>query len=239
MNSDQATLLRSGTRVEHERQWRLLADDDAEIDGKSIFLSKITQRLSTNKKIPEKISKALDFAFSIEYQHGTVPSRVYLNHPLRVAGILADEMETFDEETIAIGLLHNVLEVSNVSMHDLENVLGAQGAEAINALTVDRAQQYDPVYKNEYYARIERTSQACARVKIADKLDNIYMLCFNPSAEVRTIYLDEIDRWVIPMAQRVIPVLADLMTEASIAMRHTGFLDKQAELETARKMHSK
>ena len=65
--------------------------------------------------------------------------------------------------------------------------------------------------------------------------DNIYMLCFNSSEIIRKNYLDEIDRWVIPMAERVIPVLAGRMKEASTAMRTTGFLDKQTELERAKR----
>ena len=92
-------------------------------------------------------------------------------------------------------------------------------------------------YKEKYYARIEATSFACARVKIADKLDNIYMLCFNASDEVRCNYLNEIDRWVVPMAWRVIPVLAERIEGASAVMRKTGFLDRQNELDRAKRKH--
>ena len=185
--------------------------------------------------IPSRITEALDFASRIEYQHGAVPSHVYLKHPLRVATMLAQELEFFDPETIIIALLHNVLEVSSLSESQISDVAGSDVLRAIKALTVDRGRQDDPEYKDGYYAQIEQTSLSCARVKIADKLDNIYMLCFNPSEAVRNCYLDEIDRWVVPMAGRIMPDIGVRMAAVSAVMRETGYLDKVKELEKARK----
>ena len=211
--------------VENERHMRLLMDAAPQGCAQSIFLTALRARFGMDFQLPV-IAQALKWAFEIEYQHGTVPSSVYLNHPLRVATILVQEMGVLDEETLAIALLHNVLEVSDVSKDQLKNVLGASIAEAIDALTVDRLLQNDISYKEKYYARIEATSFACARVKIADKLDNIYMLCFNASDEVRCNYLNEIDRWVVPMAWRVIPVLAERIEGVCAVLSKTGFLDR-------------
>ena len=185
--------------------------------------------------LPDKISRALKYTFEIDYQHGSTPAQIYLNHPLRVTTILARDVPVLDERTLVTARLHNVLEVSKISSHDLVAMLGGDVARSIEILTVDRAQQHDPIYKNEYYARIESVSKSCARVKVADKLDNIYMLCFNPSENVRDNYLNEIDRWVVPMAERVAPALGLRLQEASAVMRQTGGLDKKKELEQAQR----
>lgn len=236
MNSDSMPLPKLQAHVERERQWRLLMDADENADDASVFLSQVEGLLPYGTPVPTLITNALVFASGISYQHGTVPPRVYLKHPLRVAGILVREMKTIDEVLIAIALLHNVLEVSDVSLQQLSDLLGVRAADAIGTLTVDRTRQHDRIYKNEYYAAIEEHSSICAQVKVADKLDNIYMLCFNPSEAIRDAYLDEIDRWVVPMAKRVIPVLGARIAEASAVMRTTGFLDKASALEQARRV---
>jgi len=220
--------------VQNERDWRLLMDEGAPPFAKDTLLSVLKERFPA-VPLPEKISLALKYAFEIEYQHGTTPTQVYLNHPLRVATILAREMRVPDENVIAIALLHNVLEVSNISRRQLASLLDADIADTIQVLTVDRAQQSDPIYKNEYYDRIASKSSACACVKAADKLDNIYMLCFNPSEDVRDNYLNEIDRWVVPMANRVLPALGQRLEEASSVMRKTGFLSRNAEIERVKR----
>lgn len=222
--------------VNAERQWRLLMDADDSVDVVDMFLRAVQASTGVDGVVPDEISRALRFASQIEYQHGVVPSHVYLKHPLRVAMSLLRKDRAYDPEAIIIALLHNVLEVSSISAQQLHDLFGASAAIAITHLTVDRAQQYDVAYKDEYYARIEATSVACAQVKVADKLDNIYMLCFNSSEDVRMKYLDEIDRWVVPMAQRVITPMGHRMAYASAVMRETGYLEKDKEIEIARKM---
>lgn len=223
--------------IEYERQFRLLMDAGEWVPAKNLFLVALgTQDEAT---LPAPIANALNWAGAIEYSHGAVQSEIYLNHPLRVATLLAEQPGLADAETLAMALIHNVLEVSPVTSTQVEKRLGRAIAEGVDALTVNRTQQYEPSYKHSYYMRIEATSPNCARVKAADKLDNIYMLCFNPDAGVRSQYLDEIDKLVIPMADRTAPALAARLRTASSAMRCTGFLEKNQELQTARKRYTK
>lgn len=184
---------------------------------------------------PVHILKAWEFATAIDYEHGNIPARIYLNHPLRVAAMVAREVPGVTEDTLVVALLHNILEVSKVSIGEIRDLFGEPTALAIKALTIDRSRR-DRNYLNEYYSRIEATPAGCATVKVADKLDNIYMICFNPSQDTRVSYLDEIDEWVIPLASRTVPQLATRLEEASIVMRELGFLNKDADLEIARKV---
>ena len=198
------------------------------------FQEALYLRFPSKDGIPASILKAWEFATSINYEHGNIPARIYLKHPLRVAAMIAGEIPEVSEETIVVALLHNMLEVSKVSSREIENLFGEAVATAIKALTIDRARK-DKIYLKEYYSHIKATSAGCAMVKVADKLDNIYMICFNPSQDTRISYLDEIDEWVIPLASSVVPQLGTRSKETSIVMRELGFLNKDVELEIARK----
>jgi (p)ppGpp synthase/HD superfamily hydrolase len=222
-------------RVESERRLRLFMDNSESDAACQLFQEALKSRFPNVDGVPTRILKAGEFATTINYKHGKIPARIYLNHPLRVAAMVARDVPDVSDETLVVALLHNVLEVSNVSSSEIENLFGESVALAIKVLTIDRSRR-DKSYLKEYYSRIEATPAVCATVKVADKLDNIYMICFNPSQDTRISYLDEIDEWVIPLALRNVPQLATRLEEASIVMRELGFLNRDADLEIARKV---
>lgn len=220
--------------VEHERHWRLIMDSSEFETADRMFRDALDFRFSSDYNHPTRVFKAWDFATGIDYRHGNLPSRIYLNHPIRVATTIAREVPNVTEETLIIGLLHNVIEVSQVSSSEIRALFGSNVISAIQALTVDRNRR-DKGYLEEYYSRIEATSIECAIVKVVDKLDNIYMVCFIPSEETRLLYLDEIEDWVIPLASRVIPQIGIRIRDATTVMREIGFLSRDAELENAKR----
>jgi len=208
--------------------------DSTESDAaEKMFQAALDCRFPPKTGIPAIILDAWEFASQIDYRHGNMPSRIYLNHPLRVASIITREVPDATEETCAIALLHNVLEVSSVSSSEIGARFGLPVSLAIQVLTVDRNRR-DKEYLKEYYSHIEETSVECEQVKVADKLDNIYMICFNPSSDVRSSYLDEIDECVIPMASRIAPELGIRMKEVSTVMRSLGFIQRDEEMEKIR-----
>lgn len=223
--------------VEVERHLRLLMDADMAFNPRIMFMNVLRGKAGESIHVPASLVRALDFAECIDYQHGSVPAQVYLRHPYRVAMLATQKIDVIDYERIIIALLHNVLEVSKVSESEIFGIAGSNVLEALKALTVDRRRQEDPVYKDAYYKHIEEISPSCASVKIFDKLDNIYMVCFNPSESIRNSYLDEIDRWVVPMACRVMPDIGEYMQGVSGVMRNIGYLDKIEELDRARKTY--
>lgn len=221
-------------RVLAQRQLRLLMDATESDLSSDQFLETLDSRYHRRDQVPSVILRAWEYSIGIEYEHGNVPARIYLNHPLRVATMIAREVSTASEHTLVVALLHNVLEVSKISFNEIKELFGEPVALAILALTIDRSRQ-DREYLNKYYAGIAAAPVNCAAVKVADKLDNIYMICFNPSHEIRSRYLDEIDEWVVPLALTNAPRLAPRLIETVAVMRQTGFLCKETELEIARK----
>lgn len=204
---------------------RLRAESGMGPDTEAAFLQSLQVRLSSEQSLA--VIDALKYASSIEYHHKGLSSRAYLEHPIRVATFVLEEASPLDADTVVIALIHNLLEVSDVSASDLTAEFGETIAHAVESLTVDRTRM-DELYKPAYYAQLRQGSPSARIVKILDKLDNIFMICFNPDAEVRRSYLDEIARWVQPMADTDLPSVAEFLRHLTGVMYSMGYQDKRA-----------
>ena len=107
----------------------------------------------------------------------------YFNHPLAVASILA-EME-LDEETVAAGLLHDLLEDTDTTAEELEIEFGPEVARLVVALT--KMADFESSYTSreateaENFRRLLLASMDDVRViliKLADRLHNMRTLGF-------------------------------------------------------------
>ena len=163
------------------------------------------------------------YACSIDYKHGGLPSAIYLSHPIRVAALALLSEGSADADSGVIGLLHNVLEVSQVSKDAIAEKFGQGVADQISLLTVDRTLQWDQTYKAAYYAGIRSGPRAARVVKIFDKLDNIFLLGLNRNEEVRVKYLAEIEIFVLPMVDRDVPELSAYFEQLVTEARQLGF----------------
>ncbi len=183
------------------------------------------QALDLVKDFPAKtrLLAAHAYACALDYKHGGLPSAIYLSHPIRVAalGLLSDAAE--DSDIGVVGLLHNVMEVSQVSKDDIAEKFGQGVADQISVLTVDRSLQWDQTYKTAYYAGICGGPRAARVVKIFDKLDNIFLLGLNRNEDVRVKYLAEIETFVLPMVARDVPELSAYFEQLVTEARQLGF----------------
>lgn len=85
----------------------------------------------------------------------------YIYHPIHVA----EQMDTENECIIA--LLHDVVEDTNVTFKQLEEVFSKEIIDILKLLTREENIEYD-----EYIKRIKNNSMAC-KVKIADLTHNL------------------------------------------------------------------
>lgn len=85
----------------------------------------------------------------------------YIYHPIHVA----EQMDTENECIIA--LLHDVVEDTNVTFKQLEEVFSKEIIDILKLLTREENIEYD-----EYIKRIKNNSIAC-KVKIADLTHNL------------------------------------------------------------------
>lgn len=174
----------------------------------------------------DRLAHAFSFAKEIKYHHVGLTSDIYFSHPLRVAGLATLVSGVQDAGVGVLAVLHNVLEVSDVSVDTLSASFGKDIADQIEALTVDRVLQWDKAYKTGYYGRLMAGPASARVVKIVDKLDNLFVLGLNPDASVREKYLAEIEDFVLPMTEASLPGLTAYMRDLVRDCRLTGFIER-------------
>ena len=124
----------------------------------------------------------------------------YIEHPRAVRAILEEEFpEPVDDVTLAIALLHDVLEDCDVHPTLLLERWGKQVQEGVTllswnlrALGIDRAPRI-------YWAGIRRGPRSVRLVKAADRIHNIRETLANRDARMREKYLAETERELLPI----------------------------------------
>jgi GTP diphosphokinase / guanosine-3',5'-bis(diphosphate) 3'-diphosphatase len=129
----------------------------------------------------------------------------YLIHPLNVAYILADMR--LDETSVAVGLLHDVLEDTLTTKEKLQELFGDAVAELVDGVT--KISRYAYVSKEEQQAETFRKMLLAmvgdlrvVLVKLADRLHNMRTLQFLPE-EKRIAVAKETMEIYAPIANRL------------------------------------
>jgi len=206
-----------------ERRRRLLGL--LEPDPHSIDLWSKASKSLMNDAERELLEHAFRFAKAIKYRHVGLNSDIYFSHPLRVASIAMLISESKKSEIGVLAILHNVLEVSDVSLNELTKTFGGEISNQISALTVDRQVEWDKSYKAGYYNQLMHGPLSTRIVKIVDKLDNLFVLGLNPDAFVRRRYLAEIEEFVLPMTMTSLPSVTAYIRALVKDCVLTGFIE--------------
>lgn len=132
----------------------------------------------------------------------------YRQHAVRVADYFRRYSPLANARGVALALLHNVVEVGHAELPEIRHAFGPWMANACRVLTVDRHRQAnDAEYMKEYYQALYKADPEVQQEKILDKLDNLFVLFLNPSEDVRTWYLADIEKWLVPMIRSQMPAL--------------------------------
>ena len=187
--------------------------------------------LASNNQIDSPaIEDAINFAKKIPYIHPGLNSNLYFLHPLRVASMVSNIESESKVSNIIIALLHNLFEVSTLQFSDLVKQFNSEIAEVVDILTVDRSLQAFDEYKIKYYGRINSNKKA-ALVKIFDKLDNLFLLCLNPDEKIRNDYLNEVEKYLLPLVRdnqnNLLSYFEGLVEDCKVI----GFLDSTKSIQ--------
>jgi (p)ppGpp synthase/HD superfamily hydrolase len=166
-----------------------------------------------------EIEDARRFAENLEYVHPGLDSKEYAIHPIRV-GSLGGIFSLSSKVPVAIvGLLHNVYEVGNVKPKTIIDKFGYGVDLALETLRVDRGRQLNNEYLVNYYSGIAQLKNGIGIIKVIDKIDNLYTINLTADHATRQNYLAEIDRFVVPLcekvAPRITPILLDIIEQVS------------------------
>ncbi len=127
----------------------------------------------------ELIKKAYNFAKKAHKDQFRASGKPFIWHPLAVASILADLK--LDALTIAAGLLHDVVEDTNVSLDEIKKEFGEKIASLVDGVT--NLNKYEFRSMEEYHAEsLRKVILASIKdirilfIRLADKLHNMQTL---------------------------------------------------------------
>ncbi|MGH7565192.1 MAG: HD domain-containing protein [Gemmatimonadota bacterium] len=129
-----------------------------------------------------------------------LPGEPYIAHPRAVRAILEDEFpEDVDEVTLAIALLHDILEDCDVHPTILLERWGKEVQEGVTllswnlrALGIERAPRI-------YWSGIRRGPRHVRLVKAADRIHNLRETLEHGNQGARQKYLEETERELLPI----------------------------------------
>lgn len=206
-----------------ERKRRLQSRHNQGSEAEKMLVQALST--ATADALAVRARMAYEFAKSLEYGHPGLSASSYLAHPVRIADLMIAVAKPLVEDGVVLALLHNVFEHTSVSNETIGQRFGVQIADAIRMLTVDRTPT-DPDYTLRYYQQLTQSPMWVRQVKVLDKFDNLFLLGLNPSAAIRAAYLADIEQYVVPMAQEVLPDLVLYIRSLIDDCRRTGYLQE-------------
>jgi guanosine-3',5'-bis(diphosphate) 3'-pyrophosphohydrolase len=128
---------------------------------------------STYKLIKE-IFIALDFAaYKHRHQKRKGINKIpYINHPIKVAELIANKIENPGMEMIQAAILHDTIEDTSTIFNELSEKFGLKIAQIVNELTDNMSDPYS-VRKRLQIEKASKLSYEARCIKIADKICNI------------------------------------------------------------------
>ncbi len=166
-----------------------------------------------NEEDEKKISRAWNYLIGKTAELKRNCGKPYYVHPLRVARVLAEKH--LGADTIVAGLFHNILDVDNDCLPEIEKLFGkdiatiCNGTAKITSLKIksDTIQQADSIRKM-LFAMVDDIRVIL--VKLADRLDRMRNLKFVSPESQKAVAKEVIDIWC-PLASRL--GMADIKSE--------------------------
>lgn len=155
----------------------------------------------------EKYEKALAFATEKHKGQFRIGGEEYITHPAAVARMVREDGYSTDYQITA--LFHDLLEDTDATEQEIEELGGARVLEAVKLLTKENG-----YIMAEYVGRI-RTNPMAFVVKAADRLHNLRS-AFCTSLEFRKDYIEETLEWYMdfsPEIPKAVKALMDSMPQ--------------------------
>lgn len=154
----------------------------------------------------ELLGDAYDFAKQHHGEQLRASGDAYYSHPVEVASLLADFK--MDETTIVAGLLHDVVEDTDISIGDVEVRFGADVAELVDGVTKLEKLEYvsKEAQQAENFQKFILATVQDIRVlivKLGDRLHNMRTIAFLNKEERRKRIARETMDIYAPLARRI------------------------------------
>lgn len=172
----------------------------------------VLARAGSDEAARALIARAYEFALNVHDGQYRESGEPYITHPLAVAALLADLR--MDPETLAAGLLHDVVEDSRVSLETLEQEFGPTVARMVDGVTkLGKAGHIGRMHEER--ERDERELESLRKlflamakdarvmlIKLADRLHNMRTIDALPPDRQRRIARETMEIYA-PLANRL------------------------------------
>jgi GTP pyrophosphokinase len=140
-----------------------------------------------------KLTRAFGLATKAHMGQHVNKGEQYINHPLRVATILVEELQMRDTDIVCAALLHDAATISQEEMQEC----GDRVYSIANA-AMEPKDMHDGKALEAFYSRIARAPKEARYVKVADKLDSVRSM---KGQSIRAAkYKEEMEKYVVPLA---------------------------------------
>ena len=147
----------------------------------------------------------------------------YINHPIALANVLANEGGVADVTVLCAAVLHDTIEDTETTPEELQAIFGPKVASVVMEVTDDKSLEKS-VRKQRQVEHAPHISTEAKLVKLADKISNLRDIIASPpadwSAERKQAYFDWAAK-VVAGVRGVHPGLESVFD---------GLLARQAEL---------
>lgn len=121
-----------------------------------------------------RLLSAATFAASkhADQRRKNVAASPYINHPLAVATVLANEGEVNDIELLTAALLHDTVEDTETTPSEIESLFGDEVCRLVAEVTDDKSLPKERRKQLQIESAMHKSNRA-KQLKIADKICNI------------------------------------------------------------------
>lgn len=106
----------------------------------------------------------------------------YINHPITLANVLANEGGISDISILCAAVLHDTIEDTNTTATELEGIFGKKITSIVLEVTDDKRLDKD-VRKQKQIEHAPHISREAKLVKLADKISNLRDILSSPPAD--------------------------------------------------------
>lgn len=140
----------------------------------------------------------------------------YIEHPVRVARILWEELGVRDLDVLVAALNHDVLEDCDwLEPEVLNGALGVRATGIIEEVTKPQVSEARKAERDrDYLERLRSVSTEARLLKLADRMDNLRSVVSAGNPDKARRYLSVSREEFLPLALATDPVAAELVTVA-------------------------
>ena len=186
-------------------------------DSTKLNFMKLLKLFEDSIEDVEPITRAFSIAYVIHSGkfYDNIRSEPYINHTLRVALILANELKVKDKDVIIAAILHDAFEKTYTNPFQEDLLKKTIGEKALNLILSTIKFNIKDMESNEYCKLVLKSSKIVRYLLLANRLDSIRVL-------KSSVHKDKIQRFKKETQEYFLPIanLTDdnLVFKLSVAM---------------------